>query len=564
MAYDGYDDDLPGWSFERDIQGLGIGLHNSRPINVYRHTAYPQYRRAITQAIDGALVRSLEKAGTLTGLGIGSIRLGGKKVDWLEEDVEEEQPPYPPTSASTSSTTNANWIDIRPQLLEHLGYRGPRAGHDYQQLRNHLRIVLLDGYVCAAEDPERWIGYSRNDSSYLRQSSRYNRLRLSRGFLCAAVDLLADAGFLESWKPEADARGMQSRFRSKAPLLTLLSAAPVGQITQDRRLEETIVLMGVKSKKTGKAKFIEYDDADHDNKPKQWRENLEVINRQIAASDIGIDLPSDIIKKYRIDLARKRLHRVFNNEDWGQGGRFYGGWWIGMSNRKTDFRRRITIDGSPVVEVDYSQIHPTLLYAQASARLVAREGVVVAVPGEGVRVPTDSYALPGYDRNLVKTIFNTMLNVGSRQGIHGAVVDAAKKETVRAAKEDALLRGVPYKKPKKFPLVGVYIACKAQIRERHAPIDGAFGSGMGLLLQNRDSQMAEAIMLTLAARGVTVLPVHDSFIVRAEYESLLVSVMDAVLHDFFPGLAELSDGLNLKVTHADGTTDKIRSRVLRA
>ena len=49
---------------------------------------------------------------------------------------------------------------------------------------------------------------------------------------------------------------------------------------------------------------------------------------------------------------------------------------------------------------------------------------------------------------------------------------------------------------------------------------------MGLTLQYEDSQIAEDVMLQMAERGAVVLPVHDSFIVRASYEQELIEVMN--------------------------------------
>jgi len=60
------------------------------------------------------------------------------------------------------------------------------------------------------------------------------------------------------------------------------------------------------------------------------------------------------------------------------------------------------------------------------------------------------------------------------------------------------------------------------------------------------------------------LPVHDSFVVKAEHEGLLISIMDTVLHNFFPELSCLSDGLNFKVTDADGNKKTVRSSVRRS
>lgn len=65
------------------------------------------------------------------------------------------------------------------------------------------------------------------------------------------------------------------------------------------------------------------------------------------------------------DFSARTVYRVFNNNDWEQGGRFYGAWWMACPSK---FRQHILIDGKPTVEVDYSGLHAAMLYAQAGTR----------------------------------------------------------------------------------------------------------------------------------------------------------------------------------------------------
>lgn len=559
-----YDDDQPGWSFERDVQGLNIGLLDSRPIQVYRHTEHPQFKAAIGEVIERLFVRELENAGSLSDKGLGANRVSSRRsgvVGGGDGYVE---------SSSQLPTSLPN--DLKPVLCKLLGYgSGNTASESYRQLRNHLRIVLLDAYISHHEAPSQWVGYARNDKKFDGLKSRYNRLRLSRQFLTQAIDLLTKQGYLENWIPAKGKRGMQSRFRPTAKLVECMVVIPVQAITINNSVRESIVLMGEKDPKTKLAPKIKYRDDDHGDKPKQWRENLETINKHLASAKLGVSLDAATIERERIDFTRNQLHRVFNNNDWSQGGRFYGAWWIKLHNRAPHhYRRSITIDGEPTVEVDYSQIHPTMLYVQAGLRVVERKGVRVALPGLGLAVPTDSYTVPGLEREDAKTVFNTMLNVRSPQGIYQAVKNAAKDDAIKAIKQDARSQGKKFENFDKDEIARLihqqqvtYTACINPIRAAHKAIAGAFGSGIGLVLQGRDAAMAEAVMLQLVQREVTVLPVHDSFIVKAECEGLLISIMDTVLHDFFPELSCLSDGLNFKVTEADGRKRVLRSGVVR-
>ncbi|MGQ0621533.1 MAG: hypothetical protein ACT4QA_16705 [Panacagrimonas sp.] len=552
-----FEDDRPGWSLEGDQEEYRLGLRNSRPLDVYRHTEYPEFKQAITDTIDALFRHELERAASLDTAGVGANRVSNRTTTTKDGGIGSGMPACSPTGSLPALPL--------PALLVHLRFgSGQTAKANYQKLRNHLRLVLLDAYISHHQDPAQWVGYSRNDEKYLGQKSRYNRLRLSRQFLTQAVDLLAGNDFLESWVSKPGWSALQSRFRPTALLSDMLRAIPVNAIEQDYSVRESIVLKGEKDPVTKIAPFIEYDDEEEGDQPRRWRDNLAIINKQIASSTLGITLDAATLKRLRINFEHKHLYRVFNNGDWNQGGRFYGGWWIGLKNREPyHFRRHITIDGKPVVEVDYSQIHPTFLYATAGVHTIERRGVRVAVPGEGLKVPADSYTIDGLDRGDAKTVFNTMLNVRSPKGIFQAVRNAAIEDEREDARQKAQLAGIEYVEPDATHRIAAYTRCIQPILQAHPGIADAFGTGIGLLLQNKDSQMAEAVMLELAGSGITVLPVHDSFIVRAEYEGMLLTIMDTVLHDFFPELRELSDGLNFKVTYADGTTARKRSLVQR-
>ena len=56
-----------------------------------------------------------------------------------------------------------------------------------------------------------------------------------------------------------------------------------------------------------------------------------------------------------------------------------------------------------------------------------------------------------------------------------------------------------------------------RIIEKHHAIEDAFYSSQGLRVQHIDSQLAERVMLHFANKGVPVLPVHDSFLIAAQY-----------------------------------------------
>lgn len=178
---------------------------------------------------------------------------------------------------------------------------------------------------------------------------------------------------------------------------------------------------------------------------------------------------------------RRRLHRVFNNGKLDHGGRFYGGWW---QNIPKQHRAKITINWNPTVEIDYSSMHPNMLYAM-----------------EGKSAPEDCYALDGFPeehRDLLKITFQKLLNAKGR---------------IQAPRSEELPEGWTLK------------SILGGLRELHEPISGYFQTGKGIELQRLDSDIAEQVILTMMDRGELALPVHDSFIVHFARADLLKEVM---------------------------------------
>ncbi len=174
-----------------------------------------------------------------------------------------------------------------------------------------------------------------------------------------------------------------------------------------------------------------------------------------------------------LDLTKRFLYRVFNNGSFDEGGRLYGAWWQWLPS---DYRKFITINGSPTAEVDYSNMHTVMLYANV-----------------GQQPPEDAYTLPGVDpayRKIIKKTFFQMINAGEGQ-------------RMRPPKAGELPDGMNFNQ------------LQAAIMERHEPIAQYLRSGMGIQLQKIDAEIALDVMRWAQSEGLLLLPVHDSFVVRA-------------------------------------------------
>ncbi|QDI75221.1 hypothetical protein [Leisingera aquaemixtae] len=240
----------------------------------------------------------------------------------------------------------------------------------------------------------------------------------------------------------------------------------------------------------------------------QMADNLSRINRVLATRWYDLHIPDAELADLQARLAedpdgakplaldRRTLHRVFNDNDLATGGRFYGGWW---QNVPKAYRRHLTVNGKRMVEIDYSNLHPALLYAQ--------EGVVPPVDCYRGIFAADVEARGGNElRSTVKAAFNAMLN--------------AEKELRQAPK------GV---EPGKFSMK--WRELSDAVLAAHKPIAHHFYTGAGKRLQRADSDVAERVMLDFIDRGIAILPIHDSFLVHEGHSDLLEDSMRKALRE---------------------------------
>jgi hypothetical protein len=214
------------------------------------------------------------------------------------------------------------------------------------------------------------------------------------------------------------------------------------------------------------------------------RAMLESEMRDSAAVGFGDDrLPT------KPELYRTNVHRVFNNGSWEQGGRFYGGWWQTIPSK---WRPQITINGEPTVELDFSGFSVRAIYHQ----------IGMDYRGDPYTFEELSWQFPDVEyRHHAKTLLQAIIN------------STPDKRGDRVPLRPKLPRDFRRK-------------LLAAIRAEHGLISTAFGTGEGLRLQCRVSQIAERIMLKGTDCDIVVLPIHDSFITIRPKEGWLRESMN--------------------------------------
>ncbi len=260
----------------------------------------------------------------------------------------------------------------------------------------------------------------------------------------------------------------------------------------------TIIYQQVTKKKNSKGKpvkvkkVIPYEDT---HQTIEMRKNINIINdclkrhwsdlelTDVKWEELQTSLQSDKEYDYSpILLHKQTIKRIFNDENFTQGGRFYGGWWQTIPS---PYRALITIDGSRTNEFDFGRLHPTMMYAEANA----------TCEGDAYDIGIDTK-----HRDTIKELFNAMVQM--------------KKFTDHPPRIKFSQTGKTWKQ------------LRDMILKRHEPIKHMFFCGMGNNLQYRDSIIAEQVMLHFAKNDIPVLPIHDSFIITAGLFIDLLEVME--------------------------------------
>ena len=192
-----------------------------------------------------------------------------------------------------------------------------------------------------------------------------------------------------------------------------------------------------------------------------------------------------------LDFSRVQLRRIFSRGDLTKHGRFYNGWWQSVPSI---YRQHITIDDCKTSEVDYSNMSLRIVYAL--------QGIERDVDDDLYDIGLDNW-LGGDDprRKLIKVFVNALMN----------------DET----------GNYKLKKPELRTLGLTHEELLALVLKAYAPIADQLTAGIGMKATYLDSQIAELVLSTMQEDDIVALPIHDSFLVRAGYQSWLEVVMEA-------------------------------------
>lgn len=252
------------------------------------------------------------------------------------------------------------------------------------------------------------------------------------------------------------------------------------------------------------------DEIDFDHAlpiPTQYQQGLALVNRINSQCEITYRKFNAWEESYSSPKRLRPIHFAIFTDDFDHHGRIYTSKYGHQALRKIE-RQTIRFDGEECVELDYSGLHPRLLYHC-----------------EEIDYQGDPYALWGNSttpamRVLAKEFVNAMINAKSAKSAVSACNNACR--TFTEEKDEA---GRPKKKTGKAlddarKLLNArrqtgltFLEMVPLAYKYHEPIAKYFGQDVGMQLMRVDSGIALDVLTHFADLALPCLGCHDGFVV---------------------------------------------------
>ncbi|UWU23006.1 hypothetical protein N2601_08690 [Rhizobium sp. CB3060] len=363
---------------------------------------------------------------------------------------------------------------------------------------------IASGIISSARTrPGRWMSYSRSESWYPGQEMYYGDA-FGYSTVVGAIERLSDGPLIEGHIKARPGDHLRRDVNGLTLQSRILPAAGASKITLPKMGKE--LAQSIRLRRRDDKRLVAYTETENIGR---MRGMLTKLNAHYAEADIefrGGRRDGEIVfhvskrgHEYGVDLSNRACHRVFSDV-WTLGGRYYGAAWQALGK---DARQQIVINGEAVFEADYATLHPRMLYRAA-----------------GLRLDGDAYDIPGYrdQREACKRGLNILINANSRSDAVHALTEHVSGGYFEA---DDMIEA---------------------IREKHRGIAHYFHSDAGIRLQRIDSSICTGILNELTVKkGITVLSVHDSFIVQNSYKEMIVDAMERHYNDHIDGVSRILD-----------------------
>ena len=413
--------------------------------------------------------------------------------------------------------------------------------------KKHLKVVLLDLYVAWLNDPDLNIAVHMSPAAYSNGTvfssgkSRYNELNIKVSTI-DIVHRLDEAGLIgrkDGWQ-DSGGKGFLTRIWPTPELTKLFEDAAFGFFDIGYAENRETIILRDEDKID-----VPYDDT---SMVREMRQLLQDYNKLLERTFIDIQS----LDEPRIELPEKKkrrqsnkqvfvnithhdkfVRRIFNNNTFDDGGRFYGGWWQRIDS---DYRKDIRMNDVPTVEIDYSSLHVILAYTEAGLDYWQN------TDKDPYDLPVRGVNNPEHSRDITKLFFLLSLNTTDEQALY------------RAFRSELNYKVYPYTFPDE-----VLAELLDTIKQGHPDIAHLICSGAGLKLMNIDSRICEYVIADFVRTNTPILTVHDSFIVPFGEEDRLLQLMkEAFEHvTYRTGIkAKFNDNLTKKQFYAHGAQDR--------
>ena len=401
--------------------------------------------------------------------------------------------------------------------------RGLRKGVR-EQLDKLAELIVLNLFSAWFQNDERWVFYPR-DKQWIDSRTPYSSklfLEIVDGLppnLLASVKGERGAGL---WDPERS-QPMRSRIKVEQTLVEMFGC--FGLKSWMIRTSECFDSIRLCDENKKRIRI----PADCTSQPKiaELKYNVTKINEVIQNTFIGLRVTnaqledinrrlSDDPHSVPVNMFKKTLFRVFNNGNFGEGGRFCGGWWQDIPSEWRPFihmstPRNVRSDREPLFtkEVDFQSMFPAIAYGKL-----------------GQTIDDTAYHLDGKEQNkeirkVIKLCLLIMFSAESsrsaRSAAHRELAKTKRKKQQNGTKQTGNMKEsdfLPKGCPRLFELI-------KQLEKDHEQLfrEGYLYNKVRFReLMKIESEIAEAVMLHFALQhDVAVLPIHDSFIVPKSY-----------------------------------------------
>lgn len=254
---------------------------------------------------------------------------------------------------------------------------------------------------------------------------------------------------------------------------------------------------------------------------------LPLTARQLKSLSAPIKRINKINQKHRftiddVSYPAPAYRRVYS-ESLDRGGR----WYAYIQQLPQVARQRIRIDGENTVELDYSSLHPRLIYAR-----------------EGIQYDDDPYEVPGLPRDVAKIIFMTLLYDTSIRAARNHLKGRQNPTRIQAYEEymrqyrlweaqPVAKRPPAPERPKCLhagfaplsPSIDVDRSIDTFLAA-HSRIESIFNNeSLSTEIQYLDARISEVIFAKHHELKRPILGIHDSFIVQKRHENELYQIM---------------------------------------